>query len=348
MNYTLQEIENQPRSWDMTLQTIVQQWRSIVAHLPIKTGTHFVFTGCGTSYYLSQSAARLFQEMTGYLSIAVPASELFLADISVIPQGVPVIVFAISRSGTTSEVIMAVQYIHENFSSIPVIGMTCHSGSELAQLANYTLILDHAAERSVVMTQSFTSMLLALQWVATEVGNCTEKQIELKKLPQIASTCMNKFLQFGKCLATDASYESYIFLGLGAYYGLAAEATLKLKEMTQIPCEYYNPMEFRHGPISIVTENSLVISITGNSHQDKVLKVLEDVSLLGGNVAAIWVKKMMNFIQEQNQLLLPSEISDWSRTVLYMPALHYLAYTKALQLGLNPDTPRNLNQVVIL
>ena len=345
MNYTLTEIRNQSTSWQQTLSQTPSQWENIAQSVPVTPQTHFLFIGSGTSFYLAQSAAHLFQSVTGNPCSAVPSSEIFLAAESTVPRNRPVVAFAISRSGTTSEVLMAVEYLQKNHSNVTTVGITCHAEHTLAQLASHRIALDHAAEQSVVMTQSFTNMLLALQIIAAKVAKRDDLLTELSQLPKLLDSFSESAQTFGKAWG-EAAYKQYIFLGLGSYYGLAAEATLKLKEMTQTPCEYYNPMEFRHGPISIVANGTAVLSFAAKKDASYVQGVLRDVQKLGGTTAVLTPAGVE--MEGMQNLTLPGDVSDWSRTVLYMPVMHYVAYYRAVALGLNPDTPRNLSQVVII
>jgi glucosamine--fructose-6-phosphate aminotransferase (isomerizing) len=348
LNHTLIEIQNQPVAWRQTLEVVDRNWSQLANSLLITPATHALFIGCGTSYYLAQSAARLYQQVTGCISHAIPASEIFLAPTAVLPQGVPVVAFAISRSGSTSEVLLAVDHLRRHFPHVQIIGVTCDSNSALARRVRYSVALDHASERSVVMTQSFTSMLLALQGIAARIAGRQDLLEELEQLPKLLEEAMGAFSAFGRRLGESDDYHQFIYLGLGAYYGLAAEATLKLKEMTQVRCESYNPLEFRHGPISVVERGTAVVALAGSGDFKQVKAVLEDVRRYGGAGIILAPATDVRTLSSDLVCPVPDSVSDWSRTPLYMPALHHLALSRALRLGLNPDKPRNLSQVVVL
>lgn len=348
MTQTLAEIQNQPISWRQTLDLVKGVWPKLEDNFLVPPQTHVLFIGCGTSYYLAQTAARLFQQVTGYISQAVPASEVFLAPSAVIPMGVPVMAFAISRSGTTTEVVYAVEYLRHHAPHIPVIGLTCNASSELAQHASYVITLDHAAENSVVMTQSFTNMLLALQSIAARLAGRRDLLGELEKLPRLLEERSEELQLFARRLGEDTAFNQFIYLGLGPYYGLASEATLKLKEMTQVRCEAYNPLEFRHGPISMVETGTVVVALAGHTDFRHIQAVLDDVRAFGGVSAVLAPDSQISQATMDEVCALPDEVSDWSRTPLYMPVLQHLALVRALRLGLNPDEPRHLSQVVVL
>ena len=347
MGFTWDEIKNQPLSWKKTLDECQPHADQFVREHAGVENEHFLFIGCGTSYYLAQSAARAFQYATGRVSIAIAASEVFLADSSVIPQHVPLVAFAISRSGTTSEVVLALKHLRHRYPEARTIAITCHTEAETAKLAHEAIMLPHAAEQSVVMTQSFTNMLLAIQYLAARLAQNEMLVSELDQLPTILEQIMPECERFGKSLGDNGNVNPHVFLGLGIYYGISQEATLKLKEMTQVPCESYNPMEFRHGPISIVTSDTTVLVLSGEAEASYVGSLLDDIRQHGGKVALISTELVVGHSDEIT-LQLPSGLTDWSRTILYMPAAHFLAYYKATRLGLNPDRPRNLTQVVVL
>jgi glucosamine--fructose-6-phosphate aminotransferase (isomerizing) len=150
---------------------------------------------------------------------------------------------------------------------------------------------------------------------------------------------------FGEALGADAALEPIVYLGLGPNHGLAQEATLKLKEMTQVACEAYGPLEFRHGPISIVEPGSAVV-VLGGTRDEAYLPALEhDLARHGAHVARISPHPSE---RAGTAVLLPPGLSDVARGPLYMPPVQLLAYHRARAVGLNPDEPRNLDQVVVL
>src|SRR5262245_36213241 len=110
-NYaTYREIKTQSGAWRNALDIVD------VASLPDATQyEQVIFAGCGSSYYLSLAAATLYQELTGRAARAVPAGELLLNPQTIVRENIPHLLVAISRSGTTTEIIKAVEkFISEN------------------------------------------------------------------------------------------------------------------------------------------------------------------------------------------------------------------------------------------
>jgi glucosamine--fructose-6-phosphate aminotransferase (isomerizing) len=345
MSYTYAEIQNQPHSWEQTIPATIEQWNHIARTLHIEPATHFLCVGSGTSLYLAQSAAQALQEVTKHVAVAVPSSEIFLSSSSTVPTNVPVVAFVISRSGTTSEALIAADFLNNRFKNIEVVGITCNRGTDLASRSRYVIELPHAAEQSVVMTQSYTNMLLALQIVAGLVAGDDSLLKEISSLAGLLSEHLQTFETLARNVGEDLTLQRFIYLGLGPNYGPAQEGVLKLKEMTQIPCEAYNPLEFRHGPISIVTKGTAVVMLAGLREHAYIDDIEADVKQYGAYIMTVGPyhsKQADRFVK------LPDGLSDVARCVLYLPSMQFIAYYRALTLGLNPDQPRNLNQVVVL
>lgn len=345
MSRTYDEIQNQPRAWEATIPAAREQWRGIVPTLALGPDTHFMFVGSGTSLYIAQSAAHAFQEVTGRVATAVPASEVFLSAASTVPKHVPVIAFLISRSGTTSEGVIAAEFLARAFDRVRTVGLTCNLDTALAAKTDHVIELPHASERSVVMTQSFTSMLLALQVIAAEIADDDRLRGELVRLPELLRAHVAACEAFGQELSERADLERFVFLGLGPNLGLAEEGRLKLKEMTQLSCAAYNPLEFRHGPISTLAADTAVLLLAGERERAYVADVERDLKRAGAFLATIGPYPSDH---ADRALALADGLSDLGRGVLYLPPLQFLGYYRAVALGLDPDAPRNLNQVVTI
>jgi glucosamine--fructose-6-phosphate aminotransferase (isomerizing) len=343
MSHTYAEIKGQPDAWAATLPAAREAWGRIARDVTLEPGTRLLLVGCGTSLYLAQAAAHAMQEATGRQAAAVPASEVFLSPASTIPAGAPLLAFVISRSGETSEGVLAAEHLAR--SGAAVVAVTCRPQSTLARCTEHVVGLAHADERSVVMTQSFTSMLLALQAIAAIVAGDAGLAAQLDRLPALGRDGMAAAEATAEQLADNLELDSFVFLGLGPNYGLAQEATLKLKEMTQTVCEAYNPLEFRHGPISVVRPGTAVVILEGEREREYIADVERDVRALGAHVTAI-----APYAGEgvDASVTLPPDLGDLARGVLYMPVLQLLAYRRATTRGLDPDRPRHLEQVVVL
>jgi len=216
------EIATQPDDW----LRVAARAGSLTDALP-QPGERVAVIGCGTSLYMAQSYAVLRERGGHGLTDAFPASEHALG------RGYDR-VLAISRSGTTTEVLAVLRDLPPG----PVVtAITAGGRTPIVELAQRVVLLDDVDERSVVQTRFATSTLALLR---AHLGE------DLEPVAEQARTALR-----AEPAAALRTAEQISFLGRGWTIGLAAEAALKLRESAQLWTESYPAMEYRHGPISI-------------------------------------------------------------------------------------------------
>jgi glutamine---fructose-6-phosphate transaminase (isomerizing) len=343
--FTKKEILQQPTTWEKTLEVLQTNRESLFQFFNGVKPEEVIFVGCGTSYYISISAASTFMEVTGISAKAVPASEIFIKPEAVINPNKQTLVIGASRSGTTTEVVRALEHV-KNHNLGETLAVTAYPESDLVKHASYSIILPHVQEKSVVMTSSFTNIVLSLNLFAAIVAEDHVYFDELRKLPEAGSALMDQAIEFGQQIGENLKFEHYIFLGLGSYYGLACEGMLKMKEMTQAVCEAFNPLEFRHGPISVLNDKCMTVLLSQNATASYDVALIKDLTKHGSQVVVLG--ENAGQFKGVTAVQLESGFSDHSRSILYLIVLQWMAYYRTLKLGLNPDEPRNLSQVVKL
>ena len=139
-----------------------------------------------------------------------------------------------------------------------------------------------------------------------------------------------------------------VILGGGAASGIAAEWGLKLTETSQVPTSTYEPLEFRHGPISVCEPGTLVVGLVGGAGAAEEVRVLEEAARFG---AETWV--LARDAEEARGApgtvsLIGGGLHPSARLPLLLHPGHALALSLALTRGCDPDAPRHLGQVVII
>jgi glucosamine--fructose-6-phosphate aminotransferase (isomerizing) len=342
---TLQEILSQPTAWKAVLQELEQQAAALKKHWKPKKIQEAVFTGCGSTYYLSRSAAEIFKGETGALVSAYPASDLYLFPDLVLTKGVPRILVTLSRSGETSETLRAADQFHSRDNG-PVYAITCYEESSLVKKASVSLIAREAREKSVAQTRSFSSMLVAVTGLAALLAGRPLRSRFLH-LPKLGADLISSHHDLSRQLGNNPNFERFFFLGSGPLYGLACEAMLKMKEMSLSYSEAFQFLEFRHGPMSMVNENTLILGLLSETAFEHEARLLSDMRKLGAQVFAITPIELSKE-QADHQVVLPGGLSDLERGALYLPLLQLLAFYRSVSKGLNPDKPFNLTDVVNL
>ena len=333
------EIRSQPQIWRATLEGFA---RSSEALPFVPSYGRVLFTGCGSTYYLSLWAARHCQQMLGVQACAAPASELLLYRSAWLREGERTLLIAVSRSGKTTETVRAVEAFRAGGYG-DVLAITCYAERALAQLADWVLSTPEAPEESIAQTRSFTSMMLAVAWLLdgsqpADVGAA---------LATKGATLMETWGDTAAHLGGDLALQQFFFLGSGPQYGLACEAMLKMKEISLSYSEAYHFLEFRHGPMSMIDEHCLVVGLLGEEATDYELSVLRDMRQMGAHTLALAEANTRRMADvAETAIVLESGLPPHWRAPLYLPVLQWMAYHRALAKGLDPDHPRHLSPVI--
>jgi glucosamine--fructose-6-phosphate aminotransferase (isomerizing) len=133
----------------------------------------------------------------------------------------------ISRSGQTSEALRAAEML-EKEKGIRTLGVSCAADRPLEQIASSMLSLLPADEESTVMTRSFTSMLLGLQYLASHVGGNHAFGKSLHKLPTVSDVVLNALHHRIRDFVHEKQFADYVCLGQGPFFGIASECALKI------------------------------------------------------------------------------------------------------------------------
>jgi glucosamine--fructose-6-phosphate aminotransferase (isomerizing) len=338
--FLFDEISSQDRAWSELIALVLSQRQAVRDFFDgMET---VIFTGCGSALNASYSAAPLFQMLTGISARAVPAAETYLFPKAYLTQGRNTAAVLLSRSGQTSEVMQSLETFQRL--GMPTMGITCTADSPLSQASDLPLVLAPVTERAVATTRSLTGMILAAQLITGIVAGRPAFLDELQRLPEVFTERKEEFLASGKSVAQQADLTHLAFVGNGPLYGIARESQLKIKEMTLTPVDAYPMFDFRHGPQSNVNAHMLVTAFLCDSASRQERRFLEDMCSLGGSLWAIGEQADPSLsAAAQHVLEIKSHISELARLPLYLPAVQYMAYYRALSLGLNPDAPRNLS-----
>lgn len=339
---TYSEIQSQPRTWEATLSKYDALHPDVLQFLQDQNRP-LVFIGCGSTYYLSLSAAASWQTITDSTARGVPSSELWLFPKLVLRDNPRL--FAISRSGETSETILAID-TYKRLTNQKSLGITCYPQSIMAKDGLLTLLTDSAQEDSVAQTRSFSSMYLLVQQLAGIISNKSEFLIDLCKTPHKLEKLVALYEPLIHEIAVNPNIDKFVFLGSGPLFGLASEAMLKMKEMSLSISEVFHFLEFRHGPKSVVGPGTMIIGLVSETSQEHELKVLSEMRRQGAKTLAILENGGSLSSEIDTVIELKSGIQELARSVLYLPLLQLLAYYRSMYKGLNPDRPENLDAVV--
>ena len=227
---TSREIASQPDVWARAL-TDAGTFGRVLG----RPGDRTLILGCGTSAFVAESIAALREAAGLGETDAAYASEWH-------PGRRYDRVVAISRSGTTTEVVGALRLVPAGPLTVGVLGV---AGTTLDLVCDESFVLDYADEASVVQTR-FPTTVLAL--ARASFGE------DLTELVDEGRAALAEPLP----LRAD-DYDHFVFLGTSWTYGLAQEAALKIREAAQAWSESYPALDYRHGPIAVAHPGTLVM-----------------------------------------------------------------------------------------
>lgn len=330
--YTYQEIRGQTAAWQQAIELVLD------LDLPdLANYQQVIFTGCGSTYYLSLAGAALLQQLTGKICRAVPGGDLLLNPESVLVDGATLLV-AVSRSGTTTETVKAAErFKKEGKGDVLVVS---NFDEALSRTSDRSIAITKGQEISVAQTRSFASMYVGVTALCAKWAGRTDLLQAMRSLPAIGDQLIERYEPLTRELMTNDHFDRIYFLGSGALYGLACEINLKMKEMSLTHSEPFHFSEFRHGPMSMVTETSMVVGFVSQRNQAFETKVLDEMRAKGATI--------FSQAETNASVIFNSGLPEEIRGVLYLPVGQLLAYYRSLGKRLDPDKPENLTQVVKL
>ena len=295
--------------------------------------TRIVITGAGSSLYISQVSAYSMRAHANLAAEAQPLSEVLLRPGAVFAGGSladqPLIV--VSRSGSTTEALEVLKAARERGQY--TIAVTCRPHAPMAELADTTLAVPEGDEQAIVMTRSFASQTALLMRLGARLGDhafAADLDAMPAHWPSLAPFIETAF----ELAATNPS--RLVVLGGGAAFGLANEAVLKATETSQVPASAFHPLEFRHGPMSVCEPGMIVVGILGGEAEVDERRVLEESAALGATTLTLGPEGP------------GADLEEMARLPLVLHVLQALALGIAVRRGFDPETPRHLEQVVVI
>lgn len=342
---TYKEIYGQPVSFQAvndTLDTIFKTLDEVFA----EKYDEVIFTGCGTSLYLAQASAHAFSTCTGISAKGMCCSELYYFPETYVGNGKKVLVVPMTRKSYTTEVRMAIDKVR-SYPGVKSLAITCDPDS--SKYNDYMLLSPETPEDSVIMTRSFTSMIYLAVVMSYYVGGKKEKIAQLKDYAANAESFLKATDEMAKkIVAEHPECNLFITLGQGINYGIANECMNKMKEMSLSNSEAYYTLEYRHGPMSLVDDKTLIILLGNEDTVDGDAKLLTQMKEYGAKVLAIGNNASKDFTDVDYTLDMPYGYDSLQNAPIIGFIGQLIGYYVAELKNLNADSPRHLTQAIVI
>ena len=307
---------------------------------------------CGTAHYAGRIAKYWFERHAGLPVECEVASEYRYRE-PAMENGDAALV--ISQSGETADTLAALRLCAER--GMPTIGVINVPSSSMARECAVNAPTLAGPEIGVASTKAFTAQLTTLASLAILAGRqrgrlTREAEIDLTRamleVPRLIAEAMKYESEIIRLAHEIAEARSAIYLGRDAFFPLALEGALKLKEISYIHAEGFASGELKHGPIALVDEHTPVVMIAPHDALfEKALSNLQEVAARGGRVLLISGKAGIAAAADTPWASIEApQCHDFVAPIVYSAPIQLLAYHVAVIKGTDVDQPRNLAKSV--
>jgi glutamine---fructose-6-phosphate transaminase (isomerizing) len=306
----------------------------------MKNARNLYFIGCGTSYHACLAGAIYFAQIAGRVVIPVLAPQF-------IPQYAPTVNaqdvgLFVSQSGETKDVLNALEVAETK--GMATYGLANVIGSTLTRATICSLPLCCGYEISVPATKTFTNQVVTFLYLAYRLAG--RDTIELEQIPAWMDQTLEMVAAQVESIAVELnSWNDLYCLGYGGTYPIALEGALKLKEITYAHCEGMLSTEFKHGPLSAVSQGFPILFAVEPQNVPLIVSGLNEVTCRGAYAIAIGQDDQRLRDNASDVIVLPDSIPEITPLLAVLP-LQLLSYYMSVLRGFDPDFPRNLSKTL--
>ncbi|MBO5525183.1 MAG: glutamine--fructose-6-phosphate transaminase (isomerizing) [Clostridia bacterium] len=352
-HFMMKEIHEQPKAIQDTINSLTKDGHIDLSACglsdeEIKSFSSVTIVACGTAWHSGVVGQYVFERLAGIPVRTELASEFRYRHPLL---GKDQLVVVVSQSGETADTLAALRLAKEN--GVKVLAIVNVVGSSIAREADYVLYTLAGPEIAVASTKAYSTQLIAMYALAIKFAS-VRKGVEEKPYIDSINALPNKIeeilakkerLQWFSSKYSNA--KSIFFIGRGIDYAVSLEGSLKLKEISYIHSEAYAAGELKHGTISLIEENTLVIGVLTQSEVlEKTISNMVECKARGGYLMGITtygnyqVEDTLNFVT-----YIPKCEELFAASLAVIP-LQLMAYYVSLSKGLDVDKPRNLAKSV--
>jgi len=348
--HTLREICQQPWTWLRTCERMIAA-RGTLKDL-LKGIESLALTGSGSSEYAAECVRLVLQNELGIAAESISGGALLMYGGKALPPGRPGLLVSVARSGDSPESSGVIDLLLHTEPEVRHLVVTCNEQGRLAkswtdkQDVRVITLPGETHDKSLVMTSSFTNLLLAVRFLGM-LETTGQYQEMCGRLSQIADVMIRSYFDvFAKIAAAD--FRRAVFLGSGSRFAASREAALKMLELTAgrvtTLCETF--LGFRHGPMSYVQDDTLIVchlssDPTLRAYELDLLRELDRKQL--GLLKVIVGERVPDSVVRQNDEVIEcpglSRLGAEDDVSVHVVAAQLLAFFRCMEEGLLPDSP---------
>ena len=355
-HFMLKEIHEQPKVILDTINSVVKDgqisFESVGLSDEVMRSIRQVYiVACGSAYHVGMAVQYVIEELTS-LSVRVElASEFRYRKMSLQDNSLVII---ISQSGETADSLAALRSAKEQ--GVRTLGIVNVVGSSIAREADSVFYTLAGPEISVATTKAYSTQLIAGYLLALQFAK-TRAEITDERYAQLISEINSIPAKIEKILSDKERIQWFssklvgikdaFFIGRGIDYATSLEGSLKMKEISYIHSEAYAAGELKHGPISLIEDGTVVISVvTQPELYEKTVSNMVEVKSRGANL--VGVTTYGNYAMEDTAdfVIFVPKIDPLLAGSLSVIPLQLMSYYVSVGKGFDVDKPRNLAKSV--
>ncbi len=346
-HYMHKEIYEQPEAVKRTVSSYLQNG---ILNLPVEIDKpeRIYIVACGSAYHAGLAGRLCFEQLLG-IPVSVEVASEFRYCSPLVNEKTPVII--ISQSGETADSLAALREAKKRGAA--TVGIVNVPESSIATESDSVIYTKAGTEIAVATTKAYSAQLAALymlavffaeKWHTAEKKQLSDLIEALGKLNICIENALGCEEQIREIAAEFANTEHAYFIGRGSGYAAAAEASLKLKEISYVHSEAYAAGEMKHGTISLIEPGTKVIAICApNGLNAKMQSNIDEVKARGAEVFAVTCTHKTKADVCIHTVDAPHPMMSISTQIV---PLQLLSYYVAKLRGCDIDKPRNLAKSV--
>ena len=355
-HFMMKEIHEQPKAIADTLNSVLNDGKLDLSAVElsdeeIKKISHIYIVACGSAYHVGVVAQYVMEDLAKIPVRVELASEFRYRKPLLDPDG---LVIVISQSGETADSIAALRLAKDK--GLKTLGIVNVVGSSIAREADNVFYTLAGPEISVATTKAYSTQLIAAYCLAIQFARVRGEIAddvystyleELKTIPDKIGKILEDKERIQWFAAKVANSKDIFFIGRGIDYAVSLEGSLKLKEVSYIHSEAYAAGELKHGTISLIEDNILVIGVLTQSElYEKTISNMVECKSRGAYLMGLTTYGKYEVEDTVEFTVYIPKIDEHFAASLAVVPLQLLGYYVSVAKGLDVDKPRNLAKVV--
>lgn len=355
-HFMMKEIHEQPKVVADTLNSVLKDGEVDLSGVglsaeEIRNISEIQIVACGSAYHVGMVGQYVIEDLAR-IPVRVELASEFRYRNPILDKNMLVII--VSQSGETADSLAALR--EAKLRGIKTLGIVNVVGSSIAREADNVFYTLAGPEISVATTKAYSTQLIAIYTLAVQFAKVREQISdeqytgyikEMQALPDKIRRILEDKERIQWFASKQMNAKDVFFVGRGIDYAICMEGSLKMKEISYIHSEAYAAGELKHGTISLIEDETLVIGVlTQSALFEKTVSNMVECKSRGAYLMGLATTGNYNIEESADFTVYIPETDEHFATSLAVIPLQLMGYYVSVAKGLDVDKPRNLAKSV--